>query len=101
MVDNSDWTGFMRAVALTGVGVLLGVAVTYSTGVASNRTEIVRLATKVDALTISIQNGMGDRYTATDAARDNAVLSEKIGVVSDRTLDTQKEVRDHLRGHPK
>ena len=88
--------------ALSGLlGATLGMLITYSTGVASNRTEIVRLSTKVDNLTNTIESNMSDRYRGADAARDLTPIREKIAEIIIHDAEQEAELRDHLRNHEK
>ena len=75
----------------------LGITVTYSTGVASNRTEIVRLATQVENLTITIKDNMQDRYRGADAARDFKTVNNRIDGLARDTVRLETELKDHIR----
>jgi len=83
------------------IGTAFGVMVTYSTGVASNRTEIVRLATKVDNLTTTIQDSMADRYRGADAVRDFGIIREQIIEIKAHDAALDSELRTHLKSHDK
>ena len=90
----------MKTVISGLLGTALGITITYSTGVASNRTEIVRLATQVENLTSSIQVNMSDRYRGTDAKRDFDVIREKIAEIRKKDLEMEKRFQDHIHRAP-
>ena len=81
------------------LGAALGISVTYSTGVASNRTEIVRLATKVEALTSIIQDNMSDRYRGVDATRDFNAIRDKLELINERDAALEILLRQHIKEH--
>jgi hypothetical protein len=83
--------------AITGVlGAALGITITYSTSVASNREEIVRLTTEVENLTQMVQSRMSDRYTGREAAKDLAVVNSRIAQHDVRCAEMTKLISDHL-----
>ena len=93
--------GFAKAAISGTIGAALGIMITYSTGVASNRTEIVRLATKVDNLTEMIASNMTDRYRGADAARDFAAIREKIEAIVAHDAEQEARFELHIREHEK
>lgn len=98
---EQDSGGLLKAAISGIIGAALGIMITYSTGVASNRTEIVRLATKVDSLTSTINNNMNDRYRGQDAQRDFNIIREKIVEIIAHDAEQENEIRNHLREHEK
>jgi hypothetical protein len=100
-VAEQDSGGLLKAAISGIIGAALGIMITYSTGVASNRTEIVRLATKVDSLTSTINNNMNDRYRGQDAQRDFNIIREKIVEIIAHDAEQENEIRNHLREHEK
>ena len=93
--------GLLKAALSGAMGAALGILITYSTGVSSNRTEIVRLATKVDNLTNTIEANMGDRYRGSDARRDFAVVREKLMDIQAHDTELEVQLREHLKTHEK
>jgi len=77
------------------LGTALGITITYMTGVSSNRTELVRLATEVKNLTESVKTEMVDRYHGTTAAKDHKVIEDKLTVLKIEN----KEMRAILTAH--
>jgi len=98
---EQDNGGLLKAAISGIIGAALGIMITYSTGVASNRTEIVRLATKVDSLTNTIELNMTDRYRGQDAQRDLDVIRGKIVEIIAHDAEQENEIRNHLREHEK
>jgi len=100
-VAEQDNGGLLKAAISGIIGAALGIMITYSTGVASNRTEIVRLATMVDSLTSTIELNMTDRYRGQDAQRDFNTIREKIAEIVAHDAEQENEIRNHLREHEK
>jgi hypothetical protein len=98
---EQDSGGLIKAAISGIIGAALGIMITYSTGVASNRTEIVRLATKVDNLTNTIESNMTDRYRGADAQRDFNIIREKMLDIQTHDAELETEIRNHLREHEK
>jgi hypothetical protein len=99
VAEASEGKNLVGVVVSGLLGTALGITITYTTGVASNRTEIVRLATQVQNLTNIIQSQMDDRYRASDASRDLFRINEKITelIAHDKEIDV--EMRAHLGDH--
>lgn len=95
----AEKTGVVTTVISGLLGTALGITITYSTGVASNRTEIVRLATQVQNLTNTITMNMTDRYRGADAARDFRHVDEKIIEIVAHNKEMEAELRNHLGTH--
>ena len=87
----ADTEGYGKIIVSTLMGAALGITVTYSTGVASNREEIIRLVTQVENLSNTIELRMTDRYTASDARRDFALINQKIDDI--KSHDAKLELR--------
>jgi len=96
-VKMSDFEGYGKIFISTLMGAALGITITYSTGVASNRTEIVRLATKIESLTSTIAHAMDDRYKGADAARDFGVIRNQIRDIQLKDKELENEFKEHLR----
>lgn len=85
--------------AISGVlGTALGITITYSTGVANNREEIVRLTTQVQNLTSVVQEKFGDRYTNREALKDLQVINDKLKEIKDHDVALERALRDHVHG---
>ena len=98
---NTD--GYGKIIVSTLMGAALGITVTYSTGVASNRGEIIRLTTQVTNLTLqvsnltnTIQTRMVDRYTGKDAKRDFDVVNEKLVDIKAHDAQLEADFKAHL-----
>ena len=91
--------GYTKMLVSALLGAAFGVSLAYSTGVASNRTEIVRLATKVEALTETIRSSMTDRYRGADAIRDFSAITQRISTVEGNVKELHQEMQDHIRSH--
>jgi hypothetical protein len=100
-MTQEDSGGLVKAAISGTIGAALGIMITYSTGVASNRTEIVRLATKVDNLTNTIEVNMTDRYRGADAARDFSAVREKMAEIISHDAMLEAEIKEHIRNHEK
>jgi hypothetical protein len=86
--------------AITGVlGAALGITITYSTGVASNREEIVRLTTQVENLTLVVRERMTDRYTGREAAKDLTVINSRISQHDVRCAELTRLLNQHIVKH--
>jgi len=91
--------GYAKTIIAALLGATLGMIVTYSTGVSANRTEIVRLATNVDNLTKTINDGMNDRYRGSDARRDFSLIAQQIQNIRERDEELETTLKEHLRDH--
>ena len=78
------------------LGTALGITITYMTGVSTNRTEIVRLATQIENLTEHIQASMTDRYRGSDATRDHDILEEKLVQIQLKDREMDAILKAHL-----
>ena len=85
-----------RAVISALLGTALGITITYMTGVASNRTEIVRLATQVQNLTDTIKVNMADRYRGSDAVRDFRYIQAQINEIKIHDKEFEILLREHV-----
>ena len=95
--------GYGKIIVSTLLGAALGITITYSTGVASNRGEIIRLATQVENLTVTIEERMNDRYTGNDARRDFALITQQIDEIKDHEarleIRLDAEINRHAAEH--
>ena len=91
-----DNGGLLKAAISGLVGAAFGIMITYSTGMASNRTEIVRLATKVDNLAATIENNLNDNYRNSDALRDLTPIREKIAEITNHDRQMEAEMKAHF-----
>ena len=91
--------GYGKIIISTLLGAALGITITYSTGVASNRGEIIRLTTEVENLTTVIQTKMSDRYTGNDARRDFALIAQQINYIREHDIELNTAIKEHLKNH--
>jgi len=96
---NSE--GYGKIIISSLMGAALGITVTYTTGVSSNKIEIVRLATQIESLNISITAGMIDRYKGADALRDFSLIGEQINNIRRQDQELDAELKEHIRQHDK
>jgi hypothetical protein len=97
--EMAQGEGYVKIFVSTMLGAALGISVTFMTGVSSNATEIVRLATRIDSLTDTINHNMNDRYKGADAKRDMALFQEQIRGIMRKDQEMEVEFREHVAAH--
>jgi hypothetical protein len=88
-------TRFLTAFA----GLAGGVLVTYVTAVASHSEEIARITERMTALESAINSSMDDRYRGSDAARDIALINEKIRTNAEHIAELEVLLRAEIERH--
>ena len=86
-----------KIVVSTLMGAALGITVTYRTGVASNRTAIAVMSSKLEVLNTTIASSMTDRYRGADAARDFGVVHQQIAAIVQKTQELETDIETHIR----
>ena len=92
-------TPIIRSVLSGLVGAALGMMITYTTAVATNGKEIVRLATKVERLSEDIKSNMDNRYRSIDALRDFKNVEDRMRSIETNDVKLEKELDIHIRKH--
>ena len=84
------------------IGTVLGTTTTFMMGVASNRTDIAVLTTKIENLTKSVTANMSDRYRSADAMKDHLVINGKLhemDITLKAHLELDKQLDAEFRAH--
>jgi hypothetical protein len=97
--EMAQGEGYIKIFVSTMLGAALGISVTFMTGVSSNATEIVRLTTKIEGLSNTINRNMTDRYKGADAKRDLALIQEQIRNILKENRELEVEFKEHVAAH--
>jgi hypothetical protein len=97
--EMAQGEGYVKIFVSTMLGAALGISVTFMTGVSSNATEIVRLTTRIEGLSETINNTMTDRYKGADAKRDFALIQEQIRNIMRQSRELEVEFKEHVAAH--
>ena len=83
-------------------GTVLGTTTTFMMGVASNRTDIAVLSTKIENLTTHVTESLDDPYQGSDAAKDHLIMNNKLNamdIILKAHLELDKQLDAEFRAH--